>query len=339
MIRPATLGSDEPRRCHSQSDKKVFFCFAKMRTYEFVSPKHPDKICDQIADAILDAHLGKDPDSRVAVEVLGGHGKIKITGEITSSAKVDMARIAREVSGTDYEVEEFISKQSPEIARGVDAGGAGDQGIMVGYATSETDSAMPFGYELARGLCTDIYREFPFDGKVQVTIDGEKVRAVVASFQNTKSSQLEELVRGLVEAEKYFVNPAGEWSIGGFEADSGLSGRKIVIDNYGPYVPVGGGSFSGKDPTKVDRSGAYMARRIAVDLLYERGAREVIVHLAYAIGVAEPVMQTAIVDGKPEKIAGYDLTPQGIIGFLDLKKPQYLETARSGHFGNGFRWR
>ncbi|MFH1694287.1 MAG: S-adenosylmethionine synthetase N-terminal domain-containing protein, partial [Patescibacteria group bacterium] len=162
-----------------------------MRTYEFVSPKHPDKICDQIADAILDAHLEKDSSSRVAVEVMGGHGKIKITGEITSSAEVDMAEIAHKVSESDYDVEVFVSKQSPEISRGVDTGGAGDQGIMVGYACNETENFMPYGYEVARQLCRDIYEKYPFDGKTQVTIaspsrslgeggNGEHVTDVVA---------------------------------------------------------------------------------------------------------------------------------------------------------------
>ncbi|PIR97756.1 MAG: methionine adenosyltransferase [Candidatus Colwellbacteria bacterium CG10_big_fil_rev_8_21_14_0_10_42_22] len=323
-----------------------------MQTYEFVSPKHPDKICDQIADSILDAYLEKDPEARVAVEVMGGHGKIKVTGEVTSSAEVDIPKIAREVVETDpsrpsgarasYDVEVFISKQSPEIARGVDTGGAGDQGIMVGYACSETENFMPYGYELARNLCRDIYKRYPFDGKTQVTIDKNKVTDVVASFQNTKTVDLETLVREFIKADKYHINPAGEWHIGGFEADSGLSGRKIIIDNYGPYVPVGGGSFSGKDPTKVDRSGAYMARKIAVDLLKERNAKEVVVHLAYVIGVVDPVSAEAEliyldpqgrVEKRKETITEYDLTPQGIIKLLDLKKSQYQKTAGAGHFG------
>jgi S-adenosylmethionine synthetase len=309
-----------------------------MQTYEFVSPKHPDKICDEIADGILDAHLEKDPDSRVAVEVMGGHGKIKVTGEITSKAEVDIAKIAREVSGSNYNVEIFISKQSPEISRGVDTGGAGDQGIMIGYACNETPNYMPYGYETARKLCKNIYEKYPFDGKVQITLDKQEIYTVVASFQNSKTKDLEGLVRSLIKAEEYFINPAGEWNIGGFEADSGLSGRKLVIDNYGPYVPVGGGSFSGKDPTKVDRSGAYMARKIAVDLLKERNAAEVFVYLAYVIGIAEPVMAEVVVDDNFEKIAGYDLTPRGIIKILNLKKPIYFKTASFGHFGRGFEW-
>lgn len=311
---------------------------AKAVTYEFVSPKHPDKLCDQIADSILDAYLRKDRNARVAVEVMGGHGKIKVTGEITSRASVDIEHIAQNVVGNHYEIEVFTSNQSPEIARGVDNGGAGDQGIMVGYACSETATYMPKGYEMARQLCRGIYSIYPFDGKVQITLSGDNVLAVVASFQNSKNAILEEVVRNLVKAEKYFVNPAGEWITGSFDADSGLSGRKLVIDNYGPEVPIGGGSFSGKDLTKVDRSGAYMARKMAVDILTDRGAKEVLVKLAYVIGVAEPVMAVARVDGILEAISDYELTPKGIVKALDLNKPIYADTATWGHFGRGFRW-
>lgn len=303
-----------------------------MKTFEFVSPKHPDKLCDQIADSILDAHLEQDPYSRTAIEVMGGHGKITLNGEVTSKAKVDMEQVALSVVGKGYKVDSYISKQSPEIARGVDAGGAGDQGIMVGYATNETDTYMPKGYELARQLCKDVYKKYPYDGKTQVTLSGNTVMAVAVSFQNSKSKDLKKLVRGLIKSKKYFINPAGEWKIGGFDADSGLSGRKIVIDNYGPYVPVGGGSFSGKDPTKVDRSGAYMARKIAVDLLKKRKAREVLVHLGYIIGVANPVMATANIDGREEDITEYDLTPSQIIESLGLRNPIYKDLSMWGHF-------
>ena len=197
---------------------------------------------------------------------------------------------------------------------------------------------MPKGYEMARQLCMGIYDKYSYDGKVQVTLSEDEALAVVASFQNSTTEHLEKLVRGLLPAHKYFINPAGEWVTGGFEADSGLSGRKIVIDNYGPEVPVGGGSFSGKDPTKVDRSGAYMARKIAVDLLKKKKAKEVLVKLAYVIGVAEPVMAVAKIDGVPEMVSGYDLTPNGIIKALNLKRPIYAETASWGHFGRGFAW-
>ena len=268
--------------------------------------------------------------------ICGRHGIIEKVK--SGTIVIDMSSIARSVSGEDYDVEIFVSRQSPEIARGVDTGGAGDQGIMVGYACSETDSLMPKGYELARQLCKDIYEQYPYDGKVQVTISKERTTDVVVSFQNAKRADLEELTREKIKADRYHINPAGDWTIGGFEAESGLSGRKLVVDNYGPYVPIGGGSFSGKDPTKVDRSGAYMARKIAVNLLKERGAKEVLVHLGYVIGVKEPVMATSVIDGKSHDIADYGLKPQEIIEDLDLQRPIYLETSNWGHFGRGFRW-
>ena len=309
-----------------------------MRTCEFVSPKHPDKLCDFIADSILDAYLAEDNKSRVAIELLGGHRKVFVSGEVTSTANVDIKEIVTRIVGEDYEIVSNVSKQSPEIARGVDTGGAGDQGIMMGYATSETENFMPKEYEFARSLCQTVYKEYPFDGKTQVTIENGKVTAVVASFQNTKTKELEELVRSLIKSDLYLINPAGEWNLGGFDADSGLSGRKIVIDNYGPEIGVGGGSFSGKDPTKVDRSAAYMCRRIAVDLLKKHSAKQVRTKLAYAIGVKDPVMTVAEIDGKVTPIEGYDVTPQGIIKLLKLDRPIYAETAKWGHFGHDFSW-
>jgi len=310
-----------------------------IKTCEFVSPKHPDKMCDLIADSILDVYLKKDKKSRVAIEVLGGHNLITITGEVKSRVKVNIKDIVRKIIGKQYEIRINLEQQSPFISQGVNQGGAGDQGIMVGYACRETKTFMPYEYELARNLCRDIYKKYSFDGKVQVTTDGKKVITVIASFQNTKSHHLEKLVKSLIKAENYLINPAGEWSLGGFDADSGLSGRKIVIDAYGPQIPVGGGSFSGKDPTKVDRSGAYMARRIAVDLIRKHKTDEVLVKLAYAIGKKEPVMALAFIDEKeipiPKK---YDLSSQGIIKFLKLKRPIYAKTAVWGHFGRGFIW-
>ena len=309
-----------------------------IRTCEFVSPKHPDKLCDFIADSILDAYLDGDNKSRVAVELLGGHGKIFVSGEVTSAADVDVSALVKNIVGKGYEIAINISKQSPEISRGVDTGGAGDQGIMNGYATAETETFMPLEYESSRKLCQDIYKEYPFDGKTQVTIEDGRVTAAVASFQNTKTKELEELVRSLIKADLYLINPAGEWGMGGFDADSGLSGRKIVIDNYGPEIGVGGGSFSGKDPTKVDRSAAYMCRRIAVDLLKKNKAQKVRTKLAYAIGVKDPVMAVAEIDGEVTPIEDYDVTPRGIISFLQLDRPIYAETAKWGHHGRGFSW-
>lgn len=319
--------------------------FISLRTAEFVSPKHPDKICDYIADSILDAHLLADPRARVAVEVMGGHGLITLNGEVTSSGEVDHEAVVRGIVGKGYKVLSGISQQSPEIARGVDTGGAGDQGIMVGYATAETASLMPREYELARSLCQQIFEAYPYDGKVQVTLEGEQVKCVVASFQNSKSSELEELVRTLhPHAEQYLINPAGEWQLGGFDADSGLSGRKLVVDAYGPHVPIGGGSFSGKDATKVDRSGAYYARKVAVDLLRKNNANgkqanEVLVKIAYAIGVSKPVMAVAYIDGVEMDIINlYDFYPRAICKLLELDKPQFAELSKWGHFGHNNIW-
>jgi len=317
-----------------------------IRTCEFVSPKHPDKICDFIADSIVDEYLRGDAGSRTAIEVMGGHGVVSISGEVTSDAEVDIPKIVKGIVGPEYDVKIYLVKQSPEIAQGVDTGGAGDQGIMMGYATSETASYMPKEYDLARGLCKEIYKKYPYDGKVQVTLDDGRIVSVVASFQTTKTPELEKLVKSLIKADEYLINPAGEWKMGGFDADSGLSGRKIVIDNYGPEVSIGGGSFSGKDATKVDRSAAYMARRIAVDLLKKNGASEVKTKLAYAIGKAEPLMQSAFIvypeqgrgDGREERIEGYNLTPRGIGEFLKLGNPIFAQTSQWGHFGNGFVW-
>ena len=314
-----------------------------LRSAESVSPKHPDKICDQISDAILDAALRQDQHSRVAIETVGGHGLLTITGEITTEAEIDFEAVARKYTDIE-EVRIQVAQQSPEIASGVDSGGAGDQGVMIGYATADTETLIPLEAELARSLNRFIFAEFPHDGKTQITIDGREIVAIVASFQHAKQKELIELIsawlneQGRVEKPKIHANPAGDWHIGGFASDVGLTGRKLAIDNYGPLVPIGGGCFSGKDPTKVDRSGAYMARRIAVDYLRERKAGEVYCELAYAIGVAEPVQASVVIDGKEEQVKGYDLTPDGVSEHLDLLKPQYAETAQWGHFGNGFTW-
>lgn len=316
-----------------------------IKTCEFVSPKHPDKICDRIADGLLDAYLNLDPNARVAIEVMGGHGKINISGEVTALTAVNAPDIARGFCDGDLELNVNIVKQSPFIAQGVDAGGAGDQGIMVGFACRDTDSLMPYEYELSRSLCREIFKHYPYDGKVQVTVDGREALAVAASFQNAPTRDLLDLVRSSVKAREYFINQAGEWSLGGFEADSGLSGRKIVVDAYGPNVPVGGGSFSGKDATKVDRSGAYMARKIAVTLLKRRKeADQAAVRLAYAIGRPEPVMAYAELTGQksfraiPDLAREFDLTPKGISRALDLKAVRFAETSDWGHFGRDFPW-
>lgn len=314
-----------------------------LKTAECVSPGHPDKVCDRISDAVLDAYLAQDPKSRVAVEAVGSHGKIFVTGEVTSLAKdVDVCAIVDEIVDGKYDLSVHVVEQSPEIAQGVDTGGAGDQGIMTGYATRETDTYMPKEYELARGLCQAVYEKYPYDGKTQVTLDEDgSVTSVVCSFQNAPKAELSALVESVIpDAKEYHINPAGDWSQGGFDADAGLTGRKIIVDNYGPEVAVGGGAFSGKDPSKVDRSAAYMARRIAVDTLEANpDAQKVLVKLAYAIGHPEALMAVAIIDGEPTEVTDYDLTPNGIRSFLQLDRPIYKETAAWGHFGRGFTWR
>jgi len=317
------------------------------RTAESVSPKHPDKLCDQISDAILDAYLAGDPSSRVAVETVGGHGKVFITGEITSSVHPAIEPIVQRLAG-DVELTVHLVKQSPEIAQGVDTGGAGDQGIMVGYACSETPELLPLEVVLARKLNQYLFERWPFDGKTQVTLRDGKVESLVASFQNAPKSELQAAARDWLageplakpaEAVKFHINPAGDWQQGGFDADAGLTGRKLVVDNYGPRIPVGGGAFSGKDPSKVDRSGAYIARKIAIDYLKKHGAKEVFCHIAYAIGEAQPLEATVTVDGVQHAVEGYDLTPNGIIKSLGLKRPIYEQTARYGHFGHThFPW-
>ena len=325
-----------------------------LKTAESVSPKHPDKLCDRISDTILDAYLAEDPDSRVAVDVAGGHGVVFVTGEVSSRAEdVDIEKIVRNIAG-NVETVINIAEQSPEIAQGVDIGGAGDQGIMIGYATSETPELLPLEVVLSRSLNQFLYQRWPFDGKTQVTIRNSEIYSIVASFQNAKSAELEGAVQEWARRQTYVnpcfvkyrnsnptlhINPAGEWQIGGFDADAGLTGRKLVVDNYGPRIPLGGGAFSGKDPSKVDRSAAYMARRIAVDYLERFQASEVLVRLAYAIGYDQPIETTAIVDGVERKVEGYDLSPNGIIERLDLKRPIYAQTAKWGHFGHTeFSW-
>ena len=329
------------------------------RTAESVSPKHPDKLCDQISDAILDAHLKQDPQARVAVETCGGHGQVFITGEITSRAEgVDIPAIVARITGDDQlKLYTNLVQQSPEIAQGVDTGGAGDQGIMIGYACDETPELLPLEVVLSRRLNQFIYAKHPFDGKTQITLvlpdlgaedQTPRVSSIVASFQNTSRAELDQLVHEFIAREELqgvdgaditlHLNPAGDWNQGGFEADTGLTGRKLIVDNYGPRIPIGGGCFSGKDASKVDRSAAYMARRVAVDYLRQRHAHEVFVRLAYAIGYAEPLERTVVIDGQAEQIEGYDLTPRGIIRSLDLLRPIYEPTARYGHFGEGFDW-
>jgi len=332
-------------------------------TVESVTSGHPDKICDQISDAILDAYLEQDPMSRVAVETFGGHDKLIIGGEVTSSGKVDYVKIAREVYkeiGYDDELEisAHMVTQSPEIAVGVDMGGAGDQGIMYGYATDETPEFLPKGVVLAHKLAKRLEEARKSgemaglrpDGKTQVTYTDGKLNTVLVSTQHIPEITLEQIKKEVIEkiinpllseeekkTVKILVNPTGLFMHGGFEADTGLTGRKIMVDTYGGLIPHGGGCFSGKDSTKVDRSGAYMARYVAKNLVAAGYGREALVSVAYAIGMAEPLMIEAI-NEKGEDLAeivkkNFDFKPLAIIDCLDLRKPIFRQTATYGHFG------
>lgn len=321
-----------------------------LKTAEAITPMHPDKICDRISDAILDACLVQDPMSRAGIETIGGHGWVTVIGEVTTKAQVNIEEIVKRFV-SDYEIKVNVIQQSPDIAQGVDTGGAGDQGIMVGYACRGNDALVPQEHYLAKDLCKKIYTQHPRDGKTQITLDDKnRIVAVVASFQKASSSQLKEIIDNWLKDKKVdeevdiFINPTGSFDLGGFDADAGLTGRKIVCDNYGPQVPVGGGCFSGKDSTKVDRSAAYMARKVAVDLLKNFNADEVTVKLSYAIGRAEPVMAVYEMIKDDQHLKGiieksnYDLTPKGIIDFLELRKPQFEKVAEWGSFGNDFKW-
>ena len=351
-------------------------------TSESVTEGHPDKICDQVSDAILDEVLRQDPTGRVACETMVTTGLILIGGEITTTGYIDFARVARGTVrdigytkvdyGFDAETCAVIStvdSQSPDIAMGVDTGGAGDQGLMFGFATNETKELMPLpiqmAHELVRRLST-IRRDNTLtylrpDGKSQVTVeyeDGQPVRvdAVVISTQHSPDVRTEQLREEIIDEvirptipehlldrnTKYFVNPTGRFVVGGPQGDTGLTGRKIIVDTYGGAAPHGGGAFSGKDPTKVDRSACYMARYIAKNVVAAGLAERCLVQLAYAIGVAEPVSVyldcsgTAQID--EERLAeivraNFNLTPKGIIDSLDLRRPIYRNTAAFGHFG------
>lgn len=306
-------------------------------TAESVTAYHPDKICDRISDAILDACLEQDPMSRVAVETMGGHGKIYLTGEITTKAEIDPKAIALKVYGRPAKVYSNIAKQSPEIAQGVDTGGAGDQGVMIGYACNETHNYLPEEMYIARSLLA----QYDVDGKSQVVLnENREIESIVLSVMGKTQDDLKAHVYAwlmqstakLVKTPHIYCNNTGSFDIGGFDADAGMTGRKIVVDAYGPRVPVGGGAFSGKDPSKVDRSAAYMARWVALQLLKKYGAKEVLVKLGYVIGNADPLIKTAIVDGVEEEVQ-YDCRPNAIIERFQLRRPIYLDTATHGHFG------
>ena len=359
-------------------------------TSESVTEGHPDKIADQISDAVLDEVIRQDPRGRVACETLVTTGLAVVAGEITTTAHIEYDGLVRDtIRGVGYDDARYgydadtcavmctVKRQSPDIARGVDSGGAGDQGLMFGFACDETDELMPMPIQLAHRLTqrlaevrksnkVDFLRP---DGKSQVTIeyrDGRPARVdcVVVSTQHSdkvsnidvRDAVTEHVIRPIIPASmldvrtKYHINPTGRFVIGGPMGDAGLTGRKIIVDTYGGYSRHGGGAFSGKDPSKVDRSACYMARYIAKNVVAAGLARKAEIQLAYAIGVAEPVSVMADTFGSgtisDERITElirefFSLTPKGIIETLDLRRPIYKPTAAYGHFGRsgpGFTW-
>ena len=366
----------------------------RLFTSESVTEGHPDKLCDYISDSILDSYLAKDKNARVACETVAGKGEIFITGEITSTANVDIEQVVRDTikeigyADSEYDIDYRtckiyinLSKQSTDIALGVDKSledkegkdveseGAGDQGLMFGYACDETEELMPLPISLAHKLSkrlTEVRREKIIDylrpdGKTQVTVeyDGDKpvrVDTIVVSTQHLpdvdmnvlKKDIIEKVIKPIVPANlldentKYFINPTGRFVIGGPLGDSGLTGRKIIVDTYGGAARHGGGAFSGKDPTKVDRSASYMARHIAKNIVANGYAKKCEIQIAYSIGVAKPVSiyvntygtNTIPEEEIVEKIdKTFDLTPRGIINYLDLQRPIYRQTTNYGHFG------
>ena len=366
----------------------------RLFTSESVTEGHPDKLCDYISDSILDSYLAKDKNARVACETVAGKGEIYITGEITSTANVDIEQVVRDTikevgyADSEYDIDYRtckiyinLSKQSPDIALGVDKSledkegkdveseGAGDQGLMFGYACDETEELMPLPISLAHKLSkrlTEVRREKIIDylrpdGKTQVTVEynGDKpvrVDTIVISAQHLpdvdmkvlKEDIIEKVIKPTVPANlldentKYFINPTGRFVIGGPLGDSGLTGRKIIVDTYGGAARHGGGAFSGKDPTKVDRSASYMARHIAKNIVANGYAKKCEIQIAYSIGVAKPVSiyvntygtNTIPEEEIVEKIdKTFDLTPRGIINYLDLQRPIYRQTTNYGHFG------
>lgn len=366
----------------------------KLFTSESVTEGHPDKLCDYISDSILDAYLEKDENARVACETVAGKGQIFITGEITSKAKINIEEVVRntikeigydnENLDIDYKtckIDINISKQSEDISLGVDKSleskqgqdiiseGAGDQGIIFGFACDETKELMPLPITLAHKLAKrlsevrkqKIIEYLRPDGKVQVTVEYDdnkpiRIDTIIVSTQHSEDVDLETLKKDIMnkvikkvipeklldEKTKYYINPTGRFVIGGPLGDSGLTGRKIIVDTYGGYSRHGGGAFSGKDATKVDRSAAYMARFIAKNIVANKLAKKCEIQISYSIGVAKPVAiyvdtfgtNTIPEEKIVEKIYNtFDLTPRGIIEYLDLKKPIYRKTTNYGHFG------
>ena len=349
---------------------------------ESVTEGHPDKLCDTISDIILDEYLKQDENSRVAVETFATNDTITIAGQVSSKGNIDIEKIVREtIKNIGYDNEKIdidyrtckinidITKQSPDIAIGVDVGGAGDQGIMFGYACLDTENYMPYAIDMAHKLSrklTEVRKQniVPFfrpDGKTQVTVEYEdnkpkRIETILVSIQHSKEASLEEVRKAVIEKvikttvpkemidenTKIYVNPTGRFVIGGPLGDTGLTGRKIIVDTYGGYAHHGGGAFSGKDASKVDRSAAYMLRHIAKNIVSNGLAEKCEIQVAYAIGMKEPLSIYVNTFGTGKKSdeelvsiikEKFDLTPDGIIKYLELKKPIYSKTTHYGHFG------
>lgn len=357
-------------------------------TSESVTKGHPDKVADLISDSILDEYLKKDKNSRVAVETMLSNGKVTVAGQVSSKGQVDIEKVVRDTlkkvgyddaeNSMDYskcKIEINLTKQSEDIALGVDDGGAGDQGIIFGYATDETEEYMPYPIILAHKLSKKIdeVREnniLPYlksDGKVQVTVEYVndmpiRIDTILISVQHSKEVELIQLQKEILEnviletvdpemldiETKFYINPTGRFVIGGAIADTGLTGRKIIVDTYGGIARHGGGAFSGKDGTKIDRSGAYMLRHIAKNVVANGLARRCEIQMSYGIGINKPISlyidcfgTNRIAEGLIIKLIKerFDLTPQGIINYLKLKEPIYSKTTNYGHFGRkGFTW-
>ena len=357
-------------------------------TSESVTKGHPDKVADLISDSILDEYLRKDKNSRVAVETMLSNGKVTVAGQVSSNGQVDIEKVVRDTlkkvgyddaeNSMDYskcKIEINLTKQSEDIALGVDDGGAGDQGIIFGYATDETEEYMPYPIILAHKLSKKIdeVREnniLPYlksDGKVQVTVEYVndmpiRIDTILISVQHSKEVELIQLQKEILEnviletvdpemldiETKFYINPTGRFVIGGTIADTGLTGRKIIVDTYGGIARHGGGAFSGKDGTKVDRSGAYMLRHIAKNVVANGLARRCEIQMSYGIGINKPISlyidcfgTNRIAEGLIIKLIKerFDLTPQGIINYLKLKEPIYSKTTNYGHFARkGFTW-
>ena len=351
-------------------------------TSESVTEGHPDKLCDTISDSILDECLLQDENARVAVEAFASANKITIAGQITTTAQINVEEIARKTlqeigydnsqTDIDYktcEIDVNLSKQSPDIAMGVDIGGAGDQGIMFGYATNETENYMPFAIDMANKLAKKLTqvrksKEISYlrpDGKTQVTVEYEndkpkRIETILISNQHLATTSLEQMKKEIIEKvilpivpkeflddnTKIYVNPTGRFVIGGPLGDTGLTGRKIIVDTYGGYSKHGGGAFSGKDASKVDRSAAYMLRHIAKNVVANGLAEKCEIQVSYAIGMEQPLSICVETFGtsplSEEEIvkqikAKFDLSPKGMIAYLGLKKPIYQQTTNYGHFG------